>query len=445
MLRFCGGNLSFLSVGIPVFCSRFLSLTVIFRLCPVMSATLALPSELWLIIFQLAAHKSIGTNNTSPLRPLTDCPRSWDDHGSPWDSQTKVESRHVLWTTVRVSRLWNRLTLPLLYESIHIESADTLSLMASALNNPRIVAHGTPDPTWYTLRLEIVYQVLDGSPDVRDVGTLLALSPRLKVLHISTGHDWRLSSLTLVPILHTMGSTLRHLRWKACPPHDTLLTWLQSFPFLEVLEIHSDSSITPFFRVTDQAVSLPCLHTLIVYRWTGVVTMLDMPALTRMILRVRYPLQLIPDQHPIFDSVGPQITHLDLTGSGNPHMSCLLSRCTNLVELSISAMVFNRQAYDDVVPALGRVSVTLDLYDGQPASMTIEQFGACMAALFAMQLPELKVVRIADMDDGRIEMHVKPFPEVEMKVKESIEKWDERGVTLEDASGCLLSKHLVFQ
>jgi hypothetical protein len=415
-----------------------------------MRPPLPLPSELWLIIFQLATHKSSGANNTSILRPLTDSPRSWDDHGSQWDSETKVESRHILWTAVRVSRLWNWLALPLLYECLHIESGDTLSLLASALNDPQIVAPATPGvgpnyPTWHTLRIEIVYQVLDGSPDVRDIGALLALCPRLRVMHISIGRDWRQSSLSLVQVLQKVGTTLRHLRWKACPPHDNLLIWLGWFPLLEILEIHSDSSITPFFRVTEQVVSLPCLHTLIVYRWTGVVTMLDMPALTHMILRVRYPLELIPDQHPIFDSVGPQITHLDLTGSGNPHMSCLLTRCPNLEELSISAIAFNRDRCNGVAPALGRVSVTLDFYDGQPPSMTLESFGACMTALFDMQLPELEVVRIADMDDRAIEMHVKDIPEVEVKVKELIEKWDERGVKLEDALGRLLSEHLVFE
>jgi hypothetical protein len=427
-----------------------------------MATALRLPPELWLIIFRLATDAP-EAYDTSILPPLTSYPRSWDDHDALSGPEIDVHNFavHTKYCIALVSRQWNGLALGLLYEHVLVRSSEGLSSLVLALNNRRNIGNGSSegvpkDPTWHTQRLELNiysamhfdYYTLGRTTYFGDVATLLSFCPNLKVFNLSTEHDWktywRTSATSLIPILQKVGSTLRHLRWDSDDPIETLPKWLSCLPLLEVLEIHADSH-----RDSGRggpAASLPCLHTLIIYGMgqlgvTDVVARWDLPCLKRLILRVKFELDEDPDEYRLLTAFGVRITDLDITDCLTQGIRPLISRCPNLTELSISADTF----IYDVLPLLERVSVTLEVYDGQAASTTVKVLDSCMVKLYSTQLPKLKAVRLADLDHKRIKKHVKLKPTLREKVKEWIGKWSERGVRFEDPSGRLLSERPVFQ
>jgi hypothetical protein len=391
--------------------------------------------------------------DSSGLPPLASAPRWWDDHlpvneGADLDTRAVIMKERLAF--VLVSRSWNRMALPLLYEQILIRSYAKLSLLVATLShrsaNLETTARAAQPLTWYTKGLEIIHRVkqtpqLPGNTDTRNIEALLSSCPNLQFLHASTAQDITSCSLS---ILHKLGSNLRHLRWSCAGPDSAILIWLPYFSALEVLEIRRGTYSLSGFKMRD--ISLPCLHTLVIYNPIGfgvedIGTIWDMPNLST--LQLHHILNP-EDVHGLIEVYGSNIKHLDITSYLDLDMPYILSKCNNPMELCIAGDAFLSSAGIGSQSALVRISVSLLIYDAQYADMTKLAFEYCMEALFATRGAKLKTVRLVDFDLAIIQQPVWSQPELKNVFQEYIDAWSREGVRFEDGSDNLLSERSMF-
>jgi hypothetical protein len=430
-----------------------------------MAVTPHLPSEIWRIIHRLATNiYAEGFYDPSPLPPLSESSdRSWDDHN--WVSAVDAKKNPAISARrafALVSRSWNEVAIPLLYEHVVIRSPEMLSSVVIPLSSGQSGEVGQEHlPTWHTKRLEILYtsshpgSPLAPDPDetqIRNMSALLTSCPNLLILHFATGQDWSESSLSF------QHCNLRHLRWNSNCSARPILKWLPSLPALQVLEIRNDSFSDLDEDDEDEEasddgddqveISLPNLHTLVIadissYDVSDVTSKWDLPCLTRLILPVVFS---DPDKgYDILETFGDQLLSLGLRGSEYGDLADILSHCSSLVELSLSADWLDWSYLDKEPPSLTRISISLLVDAAQLASTTRILFDRCMEFLLDIRGPRLTTLRIIDIDNEKIQRLVHWEPKLRKLIKQWIEDWAKDGVEIQDGEGRSLSVRPEFQ
>jgi hypothetical protein len=409
----------------------------------------SLPSELWLTIFRLASDIP-GILDTSVLPSLQDCPRSW----LKVNEATRKTSFMTKLALVRVSRLWNQISLPLLYEHVFIRNADELAAWVARLPNCNDGGYyastevTSPHLSWYTKRLEIAYFDVHSEELIRDMTTILSSCPNLIVLHVGENAVF---STPVLPSLQKACDGAKHLRWESRPGTDDLLSILFAFETLEVLEIHDGIFYADWETAEATPIVLPKLHTLVIKDDECRVdvdglSLWDVPRLARLTLS-SIDLGYTENPDGFFETFGQQLTSLDICGSDDPDVPYLLGKCTNLIELSIDSDELY-EGFDGPHPTLSRVIVSCGRYITNILDIPSTEFRTLMKAIYAMRGPSLKTIRIVDLGDmllrGILE---KPshLASVQNLVQEWVDIWAGENVRFEDGSGQLLSEDPAFQ
>jgi hypothetical protein len=354
----------------------------------------SLPPEVWRIIFRFATDVP-GIFDTSFLPALQNSPRSWSEVNDATSFRTKF-------ALVRVSRLWNQMSLPLLYEYVFIRNANVLDAFATRLQNRNneedYVARAATlaHQLRYTKRLEMPAYLDRQEAFGREMTIILSSCPNLVVLHMDE------NTLFLPPILPSLQKTCRgvkHLRWRFRGPGDALLRVIPSFDALEVLDI-----VDRVFWVDPKThraapITLMKLHTVIIQYDDGCVVMdalslWKLPRLTRVALS---SVDFGQTPYKFFEAFGPQLTQVDVSHS-DPEMPYLLGKCTNLVKLSINSRTFY-EGLDRPHPTLSHVIVTCGSYSTIIPDDSTTDFLECMWALYAMRGPSLKSIQVIAFDD----------------------------------------------
>jgi hypothetical protein len=364
------------------------------------------------------------------LPPLAVSSRSWD--GSSALERSIVSLQEKLRITL-VSRLWNLLATPLLYEHLLIRNPQTLSSIVAFSAYHKA---STGSLFRFTRRLELIYiphALRHPSDDtVRELSGLLSACFNLCVLRISMGHDWTSGSPSLISAFQGFG-TVRYISWEDDWISEPLFMWFHSFSALEVLKIHPVMFLHSPGDMRTNVLSFPRLHTLIVHdnidcaifravsRW-------DVPVLMRLVLGYeRVPVEVPSD---LFEKFASKVRYLDIADAlwfGDNHFA---HKCINLLALRVSASSF----WDSVGtphPTLAQVLMSIKVHQRQSGDDTLDWFEIGMSTLFKMRGSQLGVMCVVDLEHDL-------FHHVE--VRKWIDTWAKEDLMLEDASGDLFSE-----
>jgi hypothetical protein len=358
-------------------------------------SSLLLPPEIWAIVFRFAT-ETAGEFDTSELPPLEDGPRSWDDRPSSIPQKTTKLSLSL------VSKLWNRLSMSLLYEHVRVSTSrgflSVLRTLEGKKQDPDNLGSGSEpfefNAGWHTKCFDITFRkqidlaLVSSAITARRLVSISSVCPNLRMFEVYTTTEFD-SLLALITDGETrLNQSIRHLRVGHNSNGDSLCAWVSSFPMLEVLimevSVYDGTDISMF-----PPVSLPYLHTLRIsdFEDSDLINWIaswDLPSFRRLVLNDTFEIGGPPIA--LIDKFGAQLAVLDLTHDSDRNvLPYTLSKCTNLVELAIFA-TFLRQGLVPH-PNLERIVLEMDINSA-------EAFEMFMETPLAQCGPRLKVVRV---------------------------------------------------
>jgi hypothetical protein len=363
-----------------------------------------LPPEVWENVIHWAGDVS-GQLDTSYLEPMDNNERSWVEHRGNFNQQ-ECEKRYALtsaslsnrYAISLVSKMWNSLATPLLYESIIIfchRSAFMLerTLIQSVKNSQVLKSHPRPLGL-YTKRLEIILPY--GLP--RD----LSRSPFPTILHecrnveildffVNRLHE-TIRLQTHLTMLNPGLSSLRHIDWGSPGvPTYNFLAQLCNLQHLEVLIFfcHEESARTRH----GSCISLPLLHTIETreraptpyIRW---MCAWKLPLIRRVTFRTSLP---TPPKGllPFLREFGPQIKFLNMIDFDvSDILGTILQYCSSLQHLLLGNYnYYNLHLHQH--PSLIKISIDVRYIMHHPAAIR-----ECVAHWTNPNGPAVAVIRL---------------------------------------------------
>jgi hypothetical protein len=388
------------------------------------------------MIFRLASNIP-GELDTSVPGSLQNPPRAWDD----LDFAQPIVTRRVF---TLVSKQWNLWASDLLYSHVRLHGLELGSLVqtvtATCESSPQ---NPLPRATRYTQRLKISLSARRNEDKFANLGSILSFCPNLSILHISVfSHDNNIKDV--FSTIHRPSNLLRYIGFRRTNQMDYYVRWFPFLPLLEVLDLDAAyfSTIDP-----DPPISLPNLHTLMVYddalRFDmDILALWDLPVLQN----IRFSGTLVSKSgvHPFFNMYGHQIKMLDVEGTYTILPGIPLSKFPNLVDLHISSLTRGDLTHFGPHSTLTLLQIWLPVITTGSAISFMAHIHPDILALTAVAGPQTTAVRIVNWEDLPKGAIASRNGEVE-GLRSWVESWAKRNVRLECESGELISDSALYR
>jgi hypothetical protein len=393
----------------------------------------------------------MGAFDTSPLPPLHDSPRAWNQI----EPNLNAARNFTL-----VSKEWYHHSRRLLYEYVILRHlASFRAFLFTLKSGAEDIRSADSIPIGHaTKRIDLGLQGNVGKEIWEDQATLLEMSsifslcPNLRILVIDTSFDSRsFLPLAITSMLQNCPD-LCHVEWKDSSfepvPDQVVMPWLGLFPTLKVLVISTKVGLD----VAHHTISFPNIHTLKFIQPTytdtlGGILSAQFPALKHLMIQCFAHIDIEFFQG-FFTRHGSQITTLDVNSSIDLDISGMLSTCTALEEFVISSVVIskNAQILSSIRSPLRRLSLLFWNGPRDPNSdptYYMNGFSRCMqilnSAIGAGLLSHLSTVRLANFDADQFKIGG-PWTLSHMsKFLEWIERWSRAKIRFEDRWGQLIA------
>jgi hypothetical protein len=385
----------------------------------------AVPTEIWMHIFKLAASEPFSLIDTSPLPPATDEKRAWTDVPSPFNSShpgygKRVRMRHAL---ILVNKHFHYLAIGILYKYIVMSCPESLLLFYRTLDDWRRSTKlgDAVNPAQSIKCLNLSMRMYDQTFQGRDERCLdysfiasFRILTNLEILLIDgamTPRDAWVQSLVLREILKN-GCRMRYVNCSGDPgPFDKFPTaeiFQYQYATLEVLNmLLAVTGLYPFDFSALPPYTLPRLHTLKInsnhhsniLKWMST---WDLPSLQscRLPVLAQSSETRTSDFLPFFKVHGKKIKTLCLDDIMTA--ACLLPillHCPVIREFTIPPHNFidlNPQIIRGLLVL--RFSMPIFNHDGHSFDNVVSVLEQCMTLLFETYGKDLKRVRLLRFD-----------------------------------------------